>query len=89
MSKLSKRVDALEKYVKLLAADVDIVTHAGELHVNDDILFPYPFTVNRRHTTTKRVLLELLRHLGLEIQDSPPQKSTFSLIERVEEVDDE
>ena len=81
----------LERVVRNLIDDNRIELYAGDKKLRWNCLLGTEYTeiVNRRTTTPKKVIVDLVRHLGLEIQDNPPQKATFSLVERVEEDDDE
>ena len=93
MSKLSKRVDELERVVRELVDDSLIELYAGdsvsEWKMGADYdMYEVKKIINRRKTTVKKALLELLRQLDLELIDLPPLEAEFTIAVIEEEDDD-
>ena len=94
MSKLSKRVDELERIIRLLYKRSEIELYAGDEIVESIFCGDYHFhdvprMINVRQATVKDVLLELLNRLEIDLVDIPPEKPKFKLaFTDVEEDDD-
>jgi hypothetical protein len=93
MSKLSKRVDELDKVVRKLCERSEIELYAGDKITEwvsyDGDSYPNIKFVNKRQTTVKAVLLSLLERLDIDLEDIPPEKARFQLIDAPEEEDDD
>ena len=94
MSKLSKRVHELELLVARLTRDSKIELYEGDkitrtVYGCEGEPYSYETLVNSRHTSVKGVLLDLIRHMGLELEDNPPKPAMFTLKAVEEEPCDE
>ena len=87
MSTMRKRVAELEDIVDRLVEESSIELHAGDEKTHREWFATtnewhlVTRMVNKRSTSTKRVLLDLLRHLQITLRDDPPQKGTFTLVD--------